>query len=262
MGNTNLKLREKYTVQFKNFEGPFDLLFYLIEKNKLDIYDIPIGEITDRYMEHILTMQELDLEIASEFIVMASTLLYIKSRSLLPNKKDEKQQDMEIGSKDELILKLIEYKKYKNVATVLKEKQNYWSRAYYRKPEKFKQERREQYLNLSLEKMVYIYRDMLLKNLNKLNNNTKKMIRILRLEKITVKQKIKDIIKKLIELPSFKFSDVFNRRPKIEIVTSFMAMLELIKVNKIFVVQERPFSDIIINKNSSDEDLVEYAKED
>ena len=80
--------------------------------------------------------------------------------------------------------------------------------------------------------------------------------------KITVKQKIKDIIKKLIELSSFKFSDVFDRRPKIEVVTSFMAMLELIKLNKIWVVQETPFSDIIINKNSSDEDLVNYAKEE
>ena len=88
------------------------------------------------------------------------------------------------------------------------------------------------------------------------------MIRILRLEKITVKQKIRDIIKKLIELSSFKFSDVFNKRPKIEVVTSFMAMLELMKLNKIWVVQETPFSDIIINKNSSDEDLVNYAKEE
>ena len=114
MANERLGLRadnsiKTYEVQFKDFEGPFDLLFHLIEKNKLDIYDVPIGEITDKYMEYILRMQELDLDIASEFIVMASTLLYIKSKSLLPSSSKDDKSDMEVSSKDELILKLIVY---------------------------------------------------------------------------------------------------------------------------------------------------------
>ena len=264
MSITKLKLKANsegdiYTIKFKNFEGPFDLLFHLIEKNKLNIYDIPIGEITDRYMEHIMKMQELNLDIASEFIVMASTLLYIKSKSLLPTKQNEENEDMDINSKDELILRLIEYKKYKNMADKLKKMQDYWDKAYYKRAEKISFMRPKEVVSLPFDKMINIYMDLLERNIKKQNDNERKMVRILRLEKITIRQKIKDIVKKLIEVSSFKFGELFNKRPKLEIVTSFMAMLELTKSHKVTVVQEKLFSEIIVNKNSSNEDLESYA---
>ena len=93
------------TIRIQNFEGPFDLLFHLIEKNQLDIYDIPINEITDQYMDYLFQMQEMDLEVASEFLVMAATLLHIKSKLLLPSLKQNKEE--EIDPREELILKLV-----------------------------------------------------------------------------------------------------------------------------------------------------------
>lgn len=107
-------------IKIKDFEGPFDLLFYLIEKNKIDIYDIPIVEITDQYMDYLFAMKEMDLEIASEFLVMAATLLHIKSRMLLPERKDEAEDDED--PREELILKLIEYKRVKDFAGILRER--------------------------------------------------------------------------------------------------------------------------------------------
>ncbi len=250
--------RDVYMIQLKNFEGPFDLLFHLIEKNKLDIYDISISEITDKYMEHILKIRELNLEIASEFIVMASTLLYIKSKSLLPKRKDEEK--MEIDSKDDLILRLIEYKKYKNIANILKERQANWSRACYKTPENIKFVDNIKNTSLSKDKLVESYKKVIEENLKRTNNTENKMVKILKKDKVTVKQKIKDIVKKLIEKSSFKFKEVFGKRPKIEIITSFMAILELVKLNKVTVVQEKPFADIIVNKNSKNEDLEIYIK--
>lgn len=254
MISERLKLRadlstKTYEVQFKNFEGPFDLLFHLIEKNKLDIYDVPIGEITDRYMEYILKMQELDLDIASEFIVMASTLLYIKSRSLLPSNRKEEKDDIEVSSKDELILKLIEYRKYKNVASIFKKRHAHWSMIYYKLPEKIVLPVKRERFNLSLDKLIDTYEDLMRRNIEKENNNKKKMIRILRIEKITVKQKIKDILDRFKSMCSFKFKDVFKKKSKIEVVTGFMAMLELIKSKRVIVEQKKPFDDILLKKN-------------
>ena len=107
----------KYAIKIENFEGPLDLLCTLVEKNKMSIYDININEITDQYIEYINQMEEMNLEITSEFVIMASTLLYIKSRKLLPNK----QEDEEEITEEELIRRIVEYKKYKDITAKLKE---------------------------------------------------------------------------------------------------------------------------------------------
>jgi len=107
-------LTDACTIKLQNFEGPFDLLFYLIEKNQIDIYDIPILEITEQYLDYLNAMQELDLDIASEFLVMAATLLHIKSRMLLPKREPLPGEETESADpREELIIKLLEYKKYK-----------------------------------------------------------------------------------------------------------------------------------------------------
>ena len=106
----------KYAIKLENFEGPLDLLCTLIEKNKMNIYDINLNEITDQYIDYINKMEEMNLEITSEFLIMASTLLYLKSKNLLPNKKDDEEEITE----EELIRRIIEYKKYKDITAKLK----------------------------------------------------------------------------------------------------------------------------------------------
>ena len=108
---------KKYSIKIDNFEGPLDLLIYLIEKNKMDIYDIHLAEITDQYIEYLNAMEKLNLEIASEFLVMASSLLYLKSKRLLP----KEEEDTEELTEEELIRRIIEYKKYKEISGKLKE---------------------------------------------------------------------------------------------------------------------------------------------
>jgi chromatin segregation and condensation protein Rec8/ScpA/Scc1 (kleisin family) len=124
---------EAYKIKIDAFEGPFDLLFHLIEKNKIDIYDIPVSLIADQYMDYIFSMQEMDLEIASEFLVMASTLLHIKSRLMLPAPitPGEEAQD-EADMRENLIISLIEYRKYKEFTRTLRANEQYWRDAFFR----------------------------------------------------------------------------------------------------------------------------------
>ena len=108
---------KKYEIKLENFEGPLDLLCHLVDKNKMDIYQVNISKITDQYMEYIKQMEEQKLEVTSEFIIMASTLLYIKSKGLLPNEVEEEAELTE----EELVRRIIEYKKYKEIAKKLRE---------------------------------------------------------------------------------------------------------------------------------------------
>jgi segregation and condensation protein A len=112
-------------LKLNNFEGPFELLFHLLEKNEMDIYDIDINAIADQYLEYLSGMERLDLDIASEFLVMAATLLHIKSRMLLPDKKVQEDEE-EPDPKEELVIRLLEYKKYKTAAEILKDKEEKW----------------------------------------------------------------------------------------------------------------------------------------
>ena len=109
---------KRYAIKIENFEGPLDLLCHLIEKNKMDIYDIHLNEITDQYIQYLNQMEKMNLEIASEFVVMASTLLYLKSKNLLPKQEEEEEELTE----EELIRRIIEYKKFKEISKVLKQK--------------------------------------------------------------------------------------------------------------------------------------------
>ena len=122
-----------YEVSLEKFEGPLDLLIHLIQKNKIDIYDIPIAEITNQYLAHIEKWRELDMEVASEFVVMASKLLEIKSRMLLPRAKDEEEDEEDL--KEKLVRQLIEYKIFKNISTYLEERECAELHAVYKDPE-------------------------------------------------------------------------------------------------------------------------------
>ena len=124
----------KYEIKIDNFEGPLDLLCHLIEKNKLDIFEVKISDITDQYIDYINEMEEMNLEVASEFLIMASTLLYLKSKTLLPKDTEEEEELTE----EELLQRIIDYKKYKEISLKLKDYYSEYSKRIFKLPENIK----------------------------------------------------------------------------------------------------------------------------
>lgn len=214
------------------FEGPLDLLLHLIKQNKIDIYDIPIALITKQYLEYLEFVKELDLNIASEFLLMAATLIYIKSRMLLPRQEMVEEED----PRQELVEKLIEYQKFKEVSQILKERYKVWSMAFPRKTSK-EEEFFLQELSIS----------DLLTAVKKLFETSEPKIYITK-EYIKVEDKIEEIMDLLKIKKSIAFNELF--RPgasKLEIIITFLALLELLRLRVIKACQERPFGKILIN---------------
>jgi len=238
-------------IKIQNFEGPFDLLFHLIEKNQVSIYDIPINEITDQYMDYLFAMQEFDMEIASEFLVMAATLLHIKSRMLLPEKKVQKEEE-EVDPREELVLKLVEYKKYKEFSKTLKEREEYWDKAFYKLPEVYDFKWEPEPLELSPDELKRIYGEILSRNKKRFNNTEVKMAQIMQGEKVSLKSKMKEVIRSLLNRAVVAFTDLFSprRKSKAEVVTGFMAILELSKLKKVRLEQKKQFDEILIYKTT------------
>lgn len=243
-------LTKACTIKIQNFEGPFDLLFHLIEKNQVNIYDIPINEITDQYMEYLFAMKELDLEIASEFLVMAATLLHIKSKMLLPEKKEKAEE--EIDPREELVLKLIEYKKFKDFSKELKKREEIWDKVYYKLPEIIEFAQEEEIIELSAAELRSSYIELLEKNRKKMNNTVAKMTTIIQHEKVSLKSKMREVLVFLFKRTFFRFSELFSLKSKsrIEVVTGFMAILELSKLKRVSLEQHSQFSEIIIHSNN------------
>ncbi len=245
-----------YNIKLQAFEGPFDLLFHLIEKNEIDIYDIPINEITDQYIAYIKAMEHLDLEITSEFLVMAATLLEIKSKMLLPVEVVEHVQleFEELDPRHELVRRLLEYKKYKLVAEVFKEKEDVSKKLYFKPREEIIFEVEE-----VVKPLENLEMDDLLKALEKIF--TGKNIRIkekntfhqMQRDAFTIEEKINEIINLLSHKQTLKFSKLFaTLGSRNEIITTFLALLELIKLKQVSVQQDLCFMDIDIKlKNIS-----------
>ena len=226
----------KYAIKIENFEGPLDLLCHLIEKNKMNICDIKISEITDQYLEYLKQMEQLNLEIASEFIIMASTLLYLKSKTLLPT---EVEDEKEI-SEEELIRRIIEYKKYKEITKTLKENYEQYSKRFFKAGETIslpKQKLEKQYDSSMIPE---VYKDLLKRNEEK----------IAIVENYTVASKVKEMFRALIKKPRFVFNTLFSlqRCNKQEVVTAFSGLLELTRRKKVITIQEELFGDITVEK--------------
>jgi len=253
-------LTKACTIKIDNFEGPFDLLFHLIEKNKVNIYDIPINEITDQYMDYLYSMQEMDLEIASEFLVMAATLLHIKSKMLLPDPKEK--QEEEVDPREELVTRLVEYRKYKDFSEVLKEREAEWRKLYYKLPEVVEIKREDEILELSPDKLRIFYKDLLSKNIEKINRRAVEMDKIIQHEKVTLRSKVKEITKILLKKTFFIFSEIFSlkKRSKVEVVTGFLAILELAKMKKVTIEQKSFNSDIFVYRNGKDFKIIKDEK--
>ena len=242
---------KKYELKLDNFEGPLDLLCYLIDKNKMDIYKVNISEIADQYIEYLKIQENLDLEVASEFLVMASTLVFIKSKGLLPKHEEDEAELTE----EELLRRIIEYKKYKEISKKFKENMEIFSKRLYKFPEKIELPKQKLEKEYFLEEIIEKYKNLVEKNENKKNENAKNIEKIAISDKYTVSDKVKEIFKELVRKKTFVFNKLFSlkERPKEEVVTAFSGVLELSRRNKIYAEQEKNFGDITIKKRNKSE---------
>ncbi|MEA3305420.1 MAG: segregation/condensation protein A [Candidatus Omnitrophota bacterium] len=235
----------KYKVKLEIFEGPLDLLLYLIKKDELDIYDIPIAKVTNQYLEYLEMMKLFDLDIAGEFIVMAATLMQIKSRMLLPPEEISQEEMEEEDPRSELVKKLLEYKKFKEVADKLSEKEAAQSRFYTRINEEKPVIETED--SPFFEASIF---DLLTAFSKILKDIPKEAFHKIVKDEFTVSGKIHDISHILVSKPKVYFSKFFKQaKNKLEIIATFLAVLELIKLKEIIIIQKEPFSEIEIMKN-------------
>ena len=227
-----------------DFEGPLDLLLHLIKENKMDIMDIEIEKITDQYMKFLEEQERLNLEIASEYLVLASELLEIKSRLLLPRQELTEENEEVIDPRDELINRLLEYQTYKDITKVLQEKEELRSEIYTKAPENVKNyidEVTEIHADVSLDDLVDALKKYLVRKEEKKPLNTKVTV-----NEISVSSRRHDIKKLLKEKKKIKFFDLFPVVSKEYVVATFLAILEMAKDNELRISQDDTFSDITV----------------
>lgn len=246
-------------IKIDNFEGPFDLLLHLIKKNEMDIYNIKIFEITNQYIQYLKEMKAMDLEIASEFIVIASTLLEIKSKYLLPKpKQDELAVDSAEDIQKLLIDKLIEYKKFKAVAQYLRSRETKQGIIFSKMPEIINDdtniENNEFIKNITMLDLFNIYNELV--NRYKLKLNTNNIIESeIPADTFKIEDKIKYIHEIIKEKNKLIFTNVISEcSSKIEVVVTFLAVLELIKLRVIKVIQENNFDEIYLEEIHTNEE--------
>lgn len=239
-------MSQKYEVKLETFEGPLDLLLHLVNRYEIDIYDIPVATITEQYMNYIHQMKSLELNIASEYLVMASTLLAIKSQMLLPTQEvDEIEDEFEEDPREELVQKLLEYQKYKQAAVELKQKEN---QTIYTRPLKHnpKVEPKTEPDSLDLYDMLDAVQQMLeRKKWNEPLTST-----IERTE-IPVEERMDQILQQLTDTKTdLLFEDLFEYPNKSHIVVTFVALLELLKNRLIYCKQAKHFGAIYLRKST------------
>lgn len=237
----------KYAIKLENFEGPLDLLCHLIDKNKMDIYDINLSQITDQYIEYINKMEEMKLEVSSEFIIMASTLLYLKSKGLLPTVSEEQEEEL---TQEQLIQRIIEYKKYKEITQKLKDNYEMFSKRYFKIAEIIELPKQKIEKDYSKELIPEIYSEVVERNKNRKNQNAINIEKIAITETYTVSSKVKEMFRELIKKPKFIFNKLYSSSKcnKVEIVTAFTGLLELSRRSKVITNQEELFGDITVEK--------------
>ena len=237
----------KYSIKLDNFEGPLDLLCHLIDKNKMDIYDINLSDIIDQYVEYIKQMEQMNLEVTSEFLVMSSTLLYLKSKHLLPKEKDDEEEITE----EELIRRIIEYKKYKEITKKLKANFLEYSKRFYKMAEEIELPKQKVEIEYNSKMIPEIYKNILQKNTEKINENASNIEKIAITETYSVGDTVKEMYRALVKFKKFTFNKLFSvkRHNKREVVTAFSGLLEMSRRNKVITEQNELFGDIEVEKN-------------
>lgn len=232
--------QEAYTVKLPVFEGPMDLLLTLIRDNNIDIYNIPIAFITNQYLEYIRLMKELNLEIAGEFLVMAATLIHIKSRMLLPVEERDEFTDEE-DPRMELVERLLEYRSFRDSALFLKEQQEEWEDVFTREPSWVEEDGVGEpgLFNVALYDLLKAFREVLVRAPAQVTQISK--------EALTIKDKIAIIIERLSVVKELFFEDLFAQgTSRIEVITIFVALLEVVKLGIAGMYQKEDFGRILI----------------
>lgn len=241
------------TVKLQVFEGPLDLLLHLLDKNKVNIYDIPIVEITNQYMAYIRQMQQEDLNVMSEFMVMAATLLDIKAKMLLPAPETEDDEEAE-DPRAQLVQQLLEYKMYKYISGELKDRQMDASRVLYKMPTIPQEvvayeepvDLDELVAGLTLDKLNEIFQSMMKKQVEKIDPIRSKFGKIQK-EEISLEDRMTSLEAYARTHRQFSFRGLLEgARSKTEIIVTFLAVLELMKVGAIRITQDVIFDDISI----------------
>ena len=247
-----------YKIKLEMFEGPLDLLLYLVKKDHLNIYDIPIAKVTQQYLEYINLMQLLDLNIAGEFLVMAATLMQIKSKMLLPAQELPAQVE-EADPRAELIKRLLEYEKFKQIADNLREReqgqQDVFKRPKIEAPvDSNTEEKKEVWFEASIFDLISAFSQAL-------KDVPREVFYEVIKDQFTVEQKVHDILHLLLVQAEVKLSELFSKaKSKMEIIVVFLAILELAKMKEIIARQNAAFEDITISRNK--ENIIPYERRD
>ncbi|NLA43905.1 segregation/condensation protein A [Candidatus Saccharibacteria bacterium] len=233
-------------VSFETFEGPLDLLLNLLTKNEIDIYDIPIAMITRQYMQYLYTANELNIELASEFITVAAQLIEIKSRMMLPADEEEGQELLD--PRDELVARLLEYKVYKQISEYVKLRELPYSQMIQKEPEYFPQ-LKDDYSNLdiSIETLASVMRVIFARYEIRVEDDVKDYT--IQREEVSVDDMMIDITDRLNRTPKMNFYSLFDKSAaKNKVIACFLALLEMLKRNIVYLKQEGLYSDITIIK--------------
>lgn len=236
-----------YKIKLDFFQGPLDLLLFLIKRDKIDIYDIPISDITKQYIEYIELMKLLDLEVAGEFLVMAATLMHIKSKMMLPEDPEALEEEELADPREELVRKLLEYKKFKDAAEQLSVMHERHRGMFLREGEGGKglimSADGESCFEASLFDLINAFRKVL-------RDVPKETFHKVIKNEYTVSDKIHEIYHLLAETPRILFSSLFKKASgKNEVIATFLAVLELMKMREILTVQKDLFSEIEVIRN-------------
>lgn len=240
------------SVKIESFEGPLDLLLHLIDVNKFNIFDIPIVEITAQYMEYLKAMETEDLNVMSEFLVMAATLLEIKAKMLLPVEVDEEGE--EIDPREDLVQKLLEYKMYKYMSYELRDRLSMSGHALYKGPTipeevaKYEQPVNLEELvgDLTLTRLNAIFQGLMRRQTEKIDPIRSKFGRIEQ-EEVSLDEKMVSVREYASQHSTFRFSSLMKeQKGKIQMIVTFLAILELMKTGELLVVQEQLFDDMLI----------------
>jgi segregation and condensation protein A len=240
-------------IQLEIFEGPLDLLLHLIKKNEVSITDIPIASITEQYLATLELMETLSLDVAGEFLVMAATLIHIKSRMLLPAGADEADEDEGNDPRDELVRRLLDYQRFKDAADQLEQREVLSRDVFVRSAMPAEEAAAPTFRELSVFELLNALRRVI-------DRLPKDVFHQVELEKITVREKMTLLLDKLRAQGRVFFEELFNEaKTRMDVVVTFLAMLELVKVRAVRIFQEELTGPIIIEAAASMEQAAELA---
>lgn len=237
-------MSDKYVVTIDNFDGPLDLLLHLIKEQDIDIYDIKIEDITKQYLDYIRHMKELNLEIASEYLVMASELIEMKSKMLLPKKNEKEEDDYEEDPRELLIERLLAYKRYKEVTSEFKDLELNRKMVFTREPDNLNRyvKEDENSEDLGVTDLIDAFNNLL-----KRKELDRPIATKITKKELSVTEKVNKIKNILRNKKKINFEDIFEVSTKEEVIISFLSVLEMVKKDEILLTQEGNFKNIVIS---------------